>query len=372
MNRYELIDALRGFALIGVIIVNAGTINGPFWMDGSDFAFKTSPFDFFVSKWSFIFLVEKFYPIFAMLFGLSATLMLSKDLSRSDKVFLKRLVFLAIFGFLHITFFFWGDVLVIYALMGMVLFAISKLGRRGVLVASCILLLATLIMNGFIQLLGLPEDDYSDLMLSPYATASFVEIVSQRLSDYYEWYFWGFFQTESLMAAFDYAVYYTELLAWMLLGSWIGYYKRHFSECHRHIPFLLKTALGSFVIVWVFQVAGYFSPEWMEVFSPLEKILFAVLYSSVFCLFYLKLLRENWQRVFSSVGRMTLSWYLGFSVLMSFLLHGNGLGYYGSIGPSLSIGIAILWLVLCFLISPLWLKRFTQGPMERLWRWLAS
>ena len=369
MKRYEFIDALRGFALIGVIIVNAGTINSPFWMESSDFAFKSFPLDFFVTKWSLLFLVEKFYPIFALLFGLSAALMLGRG---SDKIFLKRLFFLAIFGFLHITLFFWGDVLALYALMGVLLWAMSKLDRRGILIGACILLLATVIMNGLIQLLGLPEDDYSDLMLSPYATGSFVEIVQQRLSDYYEWYFWGFFQTESLMAAFDYGIYYTELLAFMFLGSWMGHYKRHFSEFPRHIPLLIKAALVSFAGVCVFQVARHFSPEWMDVFSPLEKIFFVALYSSIFCLFYLKCLGANWQRAFSSVGRMTLSWYLGFSVLMSFLLHGNGLGYYGSIGPAWCMGVAIFWLILCFLVSPLWLKKFPQGPVERFWRGLAS
>ena len=74
MQRYAILDALRGFALIGVVIVNAATINSPFWMDTSDFAFKSMPLDFLLTKFSFMFLVEKFYPIFALLFGLSAAL----------------------------------------------------------------------------------------------------------------------------------------------------------------------------------------------------------------------------------------------------------------------------------------------------------
>ena len=81
-------------ALIGVVIVNAGTINGPFWMDTFDFAFQTSDSDSLVTRLSFTFLVEKFYPLFALLFGISASLILNRRPLVHNQIVFKTYVYI--------------------------------------------------------------------------------------------------------------------------------------------------------------------------------------------------------------------------------------------------------------------------------------
>ena len=367
-QRYQILDALRGFALIGVIIVNAGTINGPFWMDTFDFAFQTSALDSLVTRWSFIFFVEKFYPLFVFLFGLSASLMMTYRKSLSQTLsFFKRLLWLAVFGFLHIVLFFWGDVLLIYALLGVILLPVSKLGHRKIFMMALGLFFLTIIVNIVVPRTGLPE--HGDLMVSLYGQGTFFEIMKQRLSDYYEWYYWGIFQ--GLIHTLDYGLYYGELLAFMMLGFAMGKYKDYFNNAHLYKHLFLKTILLSSLGICLLKYGEFLSFEWISVFSSIEKLLFTFLYLSGFCCLYLKM-GTTLRKLCSSAGRMTLTWYLTFSALMSFVLHGYGLGLYGKVGPSVVVGWGLVYLAICFSVSPFWLRKFGQGPIEKVWRTLIG
>ncbi|MCY4321755.1 MAG: DUF418 domain-containing protein [Bdellovibrionaceae bacterium] len=370
-KRYNILDALRGFALVGVTLVNAGTINSPFWMDTSDFAFKSTPIDFFLTEFIFMVFIQKSYPIFAFLFGLSAALMLERIPYNPNKTFLKRLFFLAIFGLLQVTFFYWGDILFVYALLGFALVALLKLGRKGIFFSACILLVTTFILRAIIYALGLPEYEYSDLLITPYATGSFLQILAERFSNYYDWFYWGFFQTENLAMWLYYAVYYIELFLFMNIGAYFIFYKDYFTSIDKYVGLFLKVALFSFIGILLFHIANSFSLDWINVLSSIKSILFICLYSSLFCLFYLKM-GMVLQKAFSSFGRMALTWYLGFNALMSFILYGTGLGLYGSVGPSFVIGIGFVFLLFAFFVSPLWLNKFQQGPLEKFWRTLYS
>ena len=367
-ERYHILDALRGFALIGVIIVNAATINGPFWMDSSDFAFQTSSLDSLITKFSFIFLVERFYPLFTLIFGLSASLMIKKLYNNSlsvNEYFLKRTCLIAILGLLHVLLFFWGDILFVFASLGAILLVISKLHHKKIIFITFTLFSLVIVCHLLSYFLGLPEYNYNDLMITIYGSGSFLEITKQRLSDYYEWYYWGFFQTENTSYILDYGVYYIELLAFMTLGFTIGKYKEYFNKMNLYSYPLLKIIFYSFVGIFLIYCGKFLSIEWIKIFSPIEKILFVFLYSSGFCLLYSKM-KTSLRKSFSSVGRMTLTWYLFFSVLMSFVLYGYGLGLYGKIGPSAVIGIGILYLLMIFSLSPIWLQKFREGPIETI------
>ena len=364
-ERLTALDALRGFALIGVVLVNAGTINGPCWLDAYDFAFQSSPLDSLVTDFSFIFLVEKFYPLFALIFGLSLALMLE---SNGRGVLFRRFLVLGFLGFLHVLFFFWGDILLVYAILGLVLLAISKLDHRKMLPLGGVLLLLTMAVNLFTHVIGIPDEAMDDFMIDPYGVGSLAEIMAKRLTDYYEWYYWGLFQLEEFVQTLDYSSYYLELLTFMVLGFALARYKTLLGQVHEHASWWLVRVVGfSFVGVVLFQMGHLRELDWLGILAPVEKLMFIALYSSGFMGLYSKL-GHGLQNAFASAGRMTLTWYLASSALLSFVLHGNGLGLYGKVGPALLLGGAFLYLILCFFIGPLWLKKFGQGPLEKAWR----
>ena len=359
-NRYDAVDVLRGLALVGVFIVNAATINGPFWMDASDFAFQKTPLDTFMTKLSFTLLVEKCYPIFVFLFGLGISLMLKNRNTRQCYwLHCTRMLTLAVFGFLHVILFFWGDILLTYALVGILLTPLLTQSRKVLFSAMGILTLLSVAIRCILYSEG-ESGDYSDLMVQVYSQSNFLTILKQRLLDYYEWYYWGIWEGESLVEKLEYLIYYIEILGLMLFGLATGK-SQIFSRARKTFWKLL--ALSCLLLAVLSLLSGY---EWVEVFSFLKKVCFLVLYASGFAILYPKI--SCFTRPVAFMGRMTLTWYLFFSCLMSFVLHGYGLGLYGKIGPSETTSIALAYTALTLAISPLWIGKFRRGPLEKIWR----
>lgn len=121
-QRILAVDVLRGIILLGIVIVNANTINGPYFLDTIDFPFKLHWFDQFSSALVSTIFLEKFYPIFVFLFGLSNQILLSRLVKKYEDyyqnkqkaknkvliIFCKRMLVLALIGFLHLSLFFGG------------------------------------------------------------------------------------------------------------------------------------------------------------------------------------------------------------------------------------------------------------------------
>ena len=365
-QRYPILDALKGLAMVGVVLVNATTMNGPYWMDMEDYAFQKSYLDSLITTLSFTFIIPPFYPLFPLTFGLSASLMMEHLRQKSlpvASIFLKRSGLLALLGSLHIALFFWGDVLLVYAVLSVLLLAFSRLSYKKAFVVSLCCFLLTVIFNTLLQGQG-DSEEYEGFMISAYRSGSFSFLIGQRLSDYYEWYLAGLFQMEDILYFLEYLVYYAELLAFMTTGFAIAKYRGHFGQEAFQVKKLLGTAAILIISLGLLEALAF------EPLSSIYGLLFALLYASLFSILYLKM-GTRFQRVFSSMGRMSLTWYLGASGLMSVILHGYGLGLYGKIGPATTTTVAALYLISCFALGPLWLRRFRQGPVETVWRFLA-
>ena len=291
---------------MGIVAVNGRVVNG--------FFFAPDTADFFTKFSNFVFIESFFHLIFALIFGFSAATMLSRP--GSGKTFCKRLLLLAVFGILHIVLSFMDDILLIYALLGFALPCISRLGQRGIVLVVCILSALTVVMRGMALAGG--ETIRNDPPVFYDHTASLLEIVTQRVLIYHWQFFEGFFQTENLTSFLNYGVFYVELLTFMGLGCFLSRYRSHLNDAR----ILSKVVLCSLHGILLFQVARYFSWEWAGIFSTPEKICLVALSSSLFCLLWSKM-GEPLKSAFSDVGRMTLTWYLGFSLYMTLVLHGK-------------------------------------------------
>ena len=99
-ERIVLLDVIRGLALFGILLVNAPSLNSPIEMI-DDFDFKTNNWDYIVTNFIYLFATDKFYPIFSLLFGLSAILFMENIAKRGHnpiRLFIRRLVILFFFG----------------------------------------------------------------------------------------------------------------------------------------------------------------------------------------------------------------------------------------------------------------------------------
>ncbi|MCF8530480.1 MAG: hypothetical protein K9G69_04210, partial [Candidatus Nanopelagicales bacterium] len=146
-SRESLPDRLRGIALLGIVVVNAA------FLGISTTGYTQSSVDGaanLVTAFLVVALAEgKFYLLFSFLFGYSASFILRDNSAPNRRRYLRRLFALFIFGLAHAIFFFIGDILITYSILGVLLFAVSRTSDRvlrrwtiGAIALSVILLLA--------------------------------------------------------------------------------------------------------------------------------------------------------------------------------------------------------------------------------------
>ncbi|HEV8024379.1 MAG TPA: hypothetical protein VGP37_05805, partial [Candidatus Nanopelagicales bacterium] len=126
--REALPDRLRGIALLGIVVVNAAFLG--ISADG----FTQDSVDGFANRLTALLVVTfaqgKFYLLFSFLFGYSASFILRENSKPDRRRYLRRMLALFLFGLAHAVFFFIGDILITYSILGLLLFAVSRSSDR--------------------------------------------------------------------------------------------------------------------------------------------------------------------------------------------------------------------------------------------------
>lgn len=130
-GRLAQVDALRGFALLGILVVNIGYMASTYHGSGLEDPGFASPLDGAVRWFVTVFFEAKFFLLFSFLFGYSFTLQLDsaeRSGARFAPRFLRRLAGLFVLGALHAVLLFPGDILTMYAVLGLILLAARRPG----------------------------------------------------------------------------------------------------------------------------------------------------------------------------------------------------------------------------------------------------
>jgi uncharacterized protein len=371
--RLPAIDALRGFALFGILVVNLAVFqSGVAGMNlggGLGAAgWRNSAVDG-VIMWLF---AGKFILIFSFVFGWGVYTQAARGEGFRAR-YLRRLLGLVLLGAIHAAFFFSGDILVAYALLGVFMLRPIRHDwpiRR--LVRSALILLAVqaAILLGLAALVSaVPAEDpsfaeYLRRSAEVYRTGSFWQVVSQRLADFAL----GLVGTLTIVG--------WGLLAMFRLGLAAA---RAFAaggvEAAR--PAARRAALPALIVGLaanaVCAVLAVGSPEpWASGAQLLQFALFAPILSlGYLAAAVLLLAAPAGSRLIAALapaGRMSLSVYVGQSVIMSLLFHGYGLGLANSTGSA--AGVLVCAAVYAALVgfSHLWLGVFRIGPLEWILR----
>ena len=383
-ERIVVLDVLRGFALLGILTVNlpGAASSGYAWAAGLD------PFPAWWDKaaeWIVnTFFAGKFNSIFSFLFGLGFTIQLTRASERSanlTSVYLRRMAILFAIGVAHSLLIWDGDVLHMYALLGLVLLAIRRVSDKTVFA----LVLAAFLLPG-------ARAAYSAITEEPwpvpresmparyeeetriYQSGTYVEQVELRYRQLSEAY--GF--VGQLRGP---AMFYPALLMTMLFGFYVGR-RRIIQDLAQHTGWIKRVMIWCVVIGLAAAAAG------ATVFLVMEPtgrssmlgffggMLFAI-QRPLLCLFYiaaialLSLKSERWRKLFSPlaiVGRMPLTNYLMQSIIFTTLLYSWGFGLYGRLGPAACLGLTAVIFAVQVLYSRWWMARFRFGPLEWLWR----
>jgi uncharacterized protein len=385
-ERIEAMDVLRGFALLGILLMNLEGFVGPVMASGSGLDPALIGMDRTVDLLIYVLVQGKFYTLFSLLFGMGFAVM-SQRAEQAGRPFAgvywrRGLVLLGI-GVIHALFIWAGDILMMYALCSFLLLAFRTLPYRWYVWMG---LVAYVMPIGFMYLMGamgslLSGTEGWDKMIgeigkqmhvlidaerTAYGSGTYVEATLQRLKS-------------TGMALSNITMFGFIVFGMFLIGAWFvrsGAIARpqEFPRLYAGLrwvalPVGLLAMLGSVVLEPTMDFASFD----LRISTAFALQMMANL---LMCLGYVAwivraLASPVWQRPLSALapaGRMALTNYLMQSLVCTWIFYGYGLGYFEQLPRAWQPVFALALFSLQVLASHLWLSRFRFGPMEWLWR----
>jgi len=381
-QRIEVVDALRGFAVMAICIVHnlehfifpVYPEVQPEWLS----VLNTGTFNIIFSLFA-----GKAYAIFALLFGFTFFIQynnqqcIGKDFGYR---FLWRLVLLVVFATINAAFFPAGDVLMLFAVVGVVLFFVRKWSNRAILITALIFLLQPYEWYNYIVSLCNPSYTLPDFGVG----AMYEEVAEYTRDGKFQNFCWRnitFGQKASLYWALG-AGRFWQTAGLFLLGLYIGR-KQLFISNEKNIRFWVKALIVSAIAFGpLYQLKELLMAESTliqntvgVVFDMWQKFAFTIVLVSSFVLLYQTARFQKTVADFRSYGKMSLSNYIGQSILGSCIYFPFGLYLAPHCGYFISAMIGMTLIVLQVLFCKWWLKSHKQGPLERIWHkwtWLGS
>ncbi|MEU6602925.1 DUF418 domain-containing protein [Streptomyces flaveolus] len=372
-TRIPEIDVLRGFALLGICMVNAPVIAGA-WNLGSQPG--AAPADRLAAWLVTALFTSKFYLLFSFLFGYSFTLQM-RAADRDGVSFAvrhgRRLLGLFLIGLAHAVLLYPGDILMTYAVLGLALFAARGLRARTALRVAALLVLFLTAVFLAAGVLALTLDDPGPSAATASAAHDAAAYRGDPLSVVLA-------NLRMYRKAFGSAVLYAgHLLAAFLVGLAAGRHRLlgRSGEPARRSVVVRRLLLAGLLI----GVPGSVFTS-MCSYGPLDKrlyylgqavdILTAPALTTAYGCALLTLLRGRhgrWlRRYLAPAGRMSLSNYLGQSLVLSFVFTGYGLGLYGRVGPAVLVGGCLVLYAGQLAVSAGLMAHHRYGPAELLLR----
>lgn len=386
-ERYLILDVLRGFALLGIVIANFPEFSlYSFLSDEVAGSMPTAKIDYVVHYLQYIFVDGKFYTIFSLLFGIGFSIILSNAEKRGANgsgIFYRRMFVLLLTGFLHLMFLWSGDILMLYALLGILLPFFRKVSDKGLLCCAVVLLAIPVAVDCTVQVSGvyLSEQvvELQQFYCAKYGITDENFAYWLRDAQCYDKVF-EFLVQGALVRVQEFidGNRYFKVMGLFLLGFYIGRH-RFYAGMEIIRPWLIRIFRYGMVVglplSFIYAWSAMNGRPWglgthaLLYFISVYPLSFA--YVSGICLCYLHCPKLVVFRFFANPGRMALTNYIGQSALGMFLFYGTGLGLGAGIGLVYVVLIAVgVWLMQV-LFSIVWLYFFQFGPLEWIWRMLT-
>lgn len=368
-DRIGLIDALRGFAIAVILVIHVQYCFSPF---SPHFALSQPSWLNFLDDSSFLLIQYMFggkvYSIFAMLFGVTFYIQSYNQLKKGVDFgyrFLWRMFLLLIFGLID-SIFYVGDILAIYAILGVVLFAVRKWSDRSVLILAFIFLLQPI--EWILLFVGLFKSE--NIVLSNYLLFTTIVYDYDDLK--------SFFLTNLTLGIKDniFALItggrLFQIPGLFLIGYLIGRRKLLMINS-QNIRFWIYVLIGSslFCAFCISMRSIVPKPHLYIIFDMWYNLAFTFVLVSSFVLLYQNVRFVKLTSGLCYLGRMTLTLYIFQSIVGVFLFLPIGFGLGTMIG---CLGLSLCGLVLIYLqivFCRWWLSSHRQGPLEMIWHKLT-
>lgn len=377
--RLEVVDALRGFAIMAIMLLHN--------LEHFDYYYSPEYLPGWIKVldkgiWDTLFFLfsGKTYSIFALLFGLTFYIMFSNQARKGKDFrgrFLWRSFLLLIFGIIN-SMFYQGDILQFYAVLGVSLVVVSKWSDKAVLITAIILLLQPLEWIKTIQILNNPSFVSTDPLswtyfgkMESYITGnSFLALVKGNLIN-------G--KTAVILWSYENGrILQTPAL--FMLGMLLGR-RKMFVSSEKNNKFWKQALISAtllFVILYVVKIIipNYIArqavaAELILIITSLANFAFTFIWVATFVLVFQKNATHKVLTKLEVFGRMSLSNYVMQSIVGSFIYYGFGLGLYKYTGATMSMLIGIMLFLLQLAFCRWWIKSHTHGPLEGIWHKLT-
>ena len=369
-KRINVVDALRGFAVVGIIIIH--------FLEHLNFYSFPEPTAFDQGLWDTVFYIgaNKMYAIFALLFGLSCYIQHHNAEKRGEDYRLRfawRMVLLFGWGMFDLVFFN-GDILCTYAVLGLLPIPLVKASDKVLLAVAAILFLQPIEMYYIVKGLMVPDAMPMDLGYAHLwgvcheacANGSFLDVAKAGL-------------TTGLPINFGWAIEHgrlTQTLMLFVVGMLMGRKRLFFNEAGK-LLFWKKAMVGSLVMFAATQVlllvipfdglvpcVGKSLDIQLNAWRNFAMMIFYV--GGITLLYYTTNVRKAISRL-ECIGKMSLTDYLLQSIIGGFLFYNWGLGLHTVSSHRISFVLGILFCICLYYFCRFWTGRFRRGPLEELW-----
>jgi len=386
-ERIVSLDVLRGFAILGILIMNVQSFSMIMaaYINPSAFGDLTG-LNRVVWVLSHVLADEKFMSIFSMLFGAGILMIAGRSEEKGLKagsVHYRRSLWLILIGLMHAYLLWYGDILVAYGVCALIVFAFRKARPRRLLIAGLLIVsVASLLYLSFGYSMQywpeeamkgpmrswMPDSEHVTEEMAAYQ-GGWLDQMSLRipaaiLLQTFIFLIWQVWRIAGLMlvgmALFTWGVltgrrsarfYFTAAL----IGFLVGY------------PLIILGVYRNFLATWSLEYSMFYGPQlnyWGSLFVAFGYICMIML--------LVRAARPGLlTRALAATGRMALTNYIMQTIICTTIFYGHGLGLYARMERKEQILVVFCVWVLQLIVSPIWLKHFRFGPLEWLWRSLT-
>jgi uncharacterized protein len=380
-SRVISIDLIRGIAVLAILLMNIVSFSniGMGYMNPKLGA-GIDDYNGVIHGFNYLFADMRFISIFSILFGVGMMIFSDNIIRKGKKAGLfhyRRMIFLLIIGLIHAYLIWMGDILVIYALCGSIVFLMRKWSNKRLIIIGSILFIIPYLLS-LLTYYGTPKEMLSQIFA--FWTPTEGDIVNE-ISGYR-----GSFSEQMAIrvpAAISLQTYVFlmeqswRVLSMMMLG--IVLYRTGFISAKKSTATYTNIFITTFISGLLISGSGLYQSyahNWEGVwqmnigkyYNYFASVLMAISYIAVIAI-WSKNNGLRWlQRSLIAAGRMAFTNYILTSVICGFIFYGHGFGLFGTFDRLEQLAVVIgVWIVL-LTISPLILNRFKQGPLEWVWR----
>ena len=386
-KRHVILDALRGFALLGICMANYPEFSlYTFQSEEAAAAMPGAWVDRVLHYLLYVFVDGKFYTLFSLLFGIGFSIIMENAARKGAdglRIFFRRMAILVVIGFLHLMFIWSGDILMLYALLGMFLPLFRHMSDKSLLGTAAFFLALPVAVDAlaagagirlsapavhaqwrYCGLYGITEENFGYWLRDAPSYAEVFQFLIQG----------AFVRIQEFVDGNR----YFKVFGLFLLGFYIGRHRIYARlEEHRHL--LAAVTKYGFCIGLPLSLAYAWSSmnghPWGGVIHTaiytVSVYPMGMAYMCGICLLYLRWQKAGIWHFLALPGRMALTNYIGQSVIGMFLFYGIGLGWGANVSLAQTELVALTVYALQAWSGRVWLSACRFGPLEWIWRMLT-